>query len=135
MKKTVCLLVTAVFLCAAGSSGARLGEKEKKAGSWEKQWAKKFGASAPFFKTNEQGIVIQECWEGPAEGWSEGKALKFGRHLVPPKLRKQMPKRGKVEGTYVWYKYKDGTAIVLSEGPTGFVQVEVHLSSFKGSRC
>jgi hypothetical protein len=112
-----------------------LGEKKKAAEARAKQWAKKFRASEPYFKTNDKGIVIQECWAGPPESWSEGKALKFGRHLVPPKLRKQMPKRGKVEGTIVWYKYKDGTAIVLSEGPDGFVQVEVHLPSYKGPRC
>lgn len=135
MKKFCAILSTLLFLIAAGMSSARLGEKEKKARTWEKQWARKFGAQNPYFKTNDKGIVIQECWEGPAEGWSEGKALKFGRHLAPPKLRKKTPKRVKVEGTYVFYKYKNGTTIVLSEGPAGFIQVEVHLPGYKGRRC
>lgn len=135
MKKAVCLLLAALVWSGAGPADARLGEPEKKAASWEKKWAKMFGATNGYFKTNDKGFVVQECWEGPSEGWSESKALKFGRHLVPNKLRKQMPKRGKVEGTYVWYKYKDGTTIVLSEGPSGFIQVEVHLPSYKGRRC
>lgn len=135
MKKVMCLLLSAGFLFTSSLASARLGEKEKAAAARAKQWEKKFRAAEPYFKTNAKGIVIQECWAGPEESWSEGKALEFGRHLVPPKLSKQMPKREKVEGTYVWYKYKDGTAIVLSEGPEGFIQVEVHLPSYKGGRC
>jgi hypothetical protein len=135
MKRLVVGLLSAVFLLSAASVDARLGEKKKKAQAREKTWQKKFGATDPYFRTDDNDIVIQECWSGPEVGWSERKALKFAIQLVPRKLWKKKPKRGKPEGTTIVYKYPDGTGIVLSEGPQGFIQVEVYLPRYKGRRC
>lgn len=135
MKNLLSVLLAALFLCAAVSASARLGEKEAVAKKREKHLLKKYGAIDAYYRTNPKGIIVQECWQAPAEGWGPDKALKFARELIPPQLRKGKATREKVEGNQIFFKYKNGATIVLSEGPNGIIQVEVNAPGYKGRRC
>jgi hypothetical protein len=135
MKSLLSVLLAAVFLCSSASVSARLGEKEAVAKRNEKRFLKKYGATDPYYQANDKGKIIQECWQAPAAGWGMGKALKFARELIPAKLRKGKAKREKVEGNLIFYRYKNGATIVLSEGPSGIIQLEVFVPGYKGRRC
>jgi hypothetical protein len=135
MKNLLSLLLAALFLSASVSATARLGEKEAVAEKKEKRFKKKYGATDPFYKTDSKGKIVQECWQAPPDGWGMGKALKFARELIPSNLGKGKAKREKVEGNQIFYKYKNGATIVLSEGPNGIIQVEVYAPGYKGQRC
>ena len=135
MKNLVSVLLAVLFLCASITATARLGEKEAVAEKKEKRFEKKYGATDPYYKTNDKGRIIQECWQTPPDGWNIGKALKFARELIPAKLRKGKAKREKVEGNQIFFKYKNGATIILSEGPNGIIQIEVHAPGYKGRRC
>jgi hypothetical protein len=135
MKNLFSVLLAALFLCTTISASARLGEKEAAAEKREKRLEKKYGASDPYYKTNAKGKIVQECWQAPPEGWGVNKALKFARELIPPKLRKGKLQRTKVEGNQIFYKFPQGAIVVLSEGPNGIIQVEVHTPGYKGRRC
>lgn len=135
MKNLLSVLLAALFLCASATSSARLGEKKAVAEKKEKRLEKRYGTTDPYYKTNAKGKIIQECWQAPPDGLGMGKALKFARELIPAKLRKGKPKREQVEGNYIFFKYKNGATIVLSEGPNGIIQIEVHAPGYKGRRC
>jgi hypothetical protein len=135
MKNLFSVLLAALFLCTTVTASARLGEKEAAAKKREKRLLKKYGADDPYYKTNAKGIIVQECWQAPPEGWGMGKALKFARELIPAKLRKGKAKREKVEGNQIFFRYKNGATVVLSEGPNGIIQVEVYAPGYQGRRC
>ena len=135
MKNLLSVLLAALFLCASVTATARLGEKEAVAKKKERRFEKKYGATDPYYKTDSKGMIVQECWQAPPDGWGIGKALKFARELIPPKLGKGKAKREKVEGNQIFYKYSKGATIVLSEGPNGIIQIEVHAPGYKGNRC
>jgi hypothetical protein len=135
MKNLYCLLLAALFLCSPAPAGARLLEKEAAAKKREKHLTKSYGATEPFYQTDGKGRVVQECWQAPPEGWGTDKALKFARELIPPNLRKGKPQRQKVKGNQIFFTYPKGATIVLSEGPSGIIQIEVHAPGYKGRRC
>jgi len=129
------LLSVLLVLCMCAPASARLGDKEAAAKKKEKRLEKKYRVSDPWYHTDAKERIDQECWQAPAEGWGVNQALKFARELIPPKMRKGKAKRQKVEGNLIFFKFKNGTTIVLSEGPDGIIQVEVHTPGFKGRRC
>jgi hypothetical protein len=135
MKNLLSVLLAALFLFTCLSASARLGDKEAVAKKKEKRLEKKYGVSDPWYKTDAQGKIIQECWQAPSEGWGVNQALKFARELIPPNMRKGKAKRKKVKGNLIFFKFPKGTTIVLSEGPNGIIQIEVHTAGFKGRRC
>ena len=135
MKNLLSVLLAALFLCMCATASARLGEKQAVAEKKEKRLEKKYGASDPYYRTDPKDMIVQECWQAPAEGWGVNKALKFARELIPPKLRKGKLQRQKVEGNQIFYKFPKGATVVLSEGPNGIIQVEVFTPGYKGQRC
>ena len=135
MKNLLSVLLAALFLCASTTAAARLGEKKAVAKKKENRFMKKYGASDPYYQTNAKDKIVQECWQAPPDGWGMGKALKFARELIPAKLRKGKAQRKKVDGNNIFFKYKNGATIVLSEGPNGIIQIEVHAPGYKGRRC
>jgi hypothetical protein len=135
MKHLLSISVALAMLCSAGFSSAGLGDTKAAAEKKEKRLEKKHGVSDPFYQTNAKGRIIQECWQTPPDGWGVSNALKFARGLIPAKLRKGKAKREKVGGNQIFFKYKNGATIVLSEGPNGIIQVEVHAPGYKGQRC
>jgi hypothetical protein len=135
MKNLCSVLLAALFLCASFSATAGLGEKEAAAKKKEKRLEKKYRVSDPYYKTDAKDKIVQECWQAPDEGWGVNQALKFARELIPPKLRRGKAQRQKVEGNLIFYRFPKGATIVLSEGPNGIIQVEVHTPGYKGRRC
>jgi hypothetical protein len=119
----------------SASASARLGDKEAVAKKKEKRLEKKYRVSDPWYKTGAKDKIVQECWQAPDEGWGVNQALKFARELIPPKMRKGKAQRQNVEGNLIFFKFKQGATIVLSEGPNGIIQIEVHVPGFKGRRC
>ncbi len=135
MKNLFSVLLAALFVCTTVNASARLGETEAAAKKSEKRLLKKYGAGDPYYQTNAKGKIVQECWQAPPQGWGMGKALKFARELIPAKLRRGKAKREKVEGNLIFFKYKNGATVVLSEGPNGIIQVEVYAPGYTGRRC
>jgi hypothetical protein len=135
MKNLFSVLLAGLILCTTISASARLGEKEAVAKKKERHLEKKYGASDPYYKTDAKDKIVQECWQAPPEGWGVNKALKFARELIPPKLRKGKLQRQKAEGNQIFYRFPKGAIVVLSEGPNGIIQVEVHMPGYKGRRC
>lgn len=129
------LLSVLLVFCVCASASARLGEKEAAAKKKEKRLEKKYRVSDPWYKTDAKDKIVQECWQAPDEGWGANQALKFARELIPPNLRKGKAQRQKVEGNLIFFEFKKGATIVLSEGPNGIIQIEVHVPGFKGRRC
>ena len=135
MKNLLSALLAILFLCATTTAAARLGEKKAAAGKREKRLEKKYRVSDPWYKTNDKDKIVQECWQAPDEGWGVKQALKFARELIPPKMRRGKAQRQNVEGNLIFFKFKKGATIVLSEGPNGIIQIEVHVPGFEGRRC
>lgn len=129
------LLSVLLVLGMCASASARLGDKEAAAKKKEKRLEKKYRVSDPWYKTDAKEKIVQECWQAPDEGWGVNQALKFARELIPPRLRRGKAQRQKVEGNLIFFKFKNGATIVFSEGPNGIIQIEVHVSGFKGRRC
>jgi hypothetical protein len=135
MKTLLSVLLAALFLFACATASARLGDKKAAAEKRERRLEKKYGANDPYYKTNAKDKIVQECWQAPPEGWGVNKALKFARELVPPNLRKGKLQRQKVEGNQIFYKFPKGATVIISEGPNGIIQVEVHIPGYQGRRC
>jgi hypothetical protein len=135
MKNLFSVMLAALFLCVTATASARLGEKKAAAEKKEKRLEKKYKVSDPYYKTDAKDKIVQECWQAPPEGLGVNQALKFARELIPPNLRKGKAQRKKVEGNLIFYKFPKGTTIILSEGPNGIIQVEVHVHGYKGRRC
>lgn len=135
MKHLLSISVALALIYSAGFSSAGLGDNKAAAEKKENRLEKKYKVSDPYYQTNAKGRIIQECWQTPPDGWGMGNALKFARELIPAKLRKGKAKREKEEGNQIFYKYKSGATIVLSEGPNGIIQIEVYAPGYKGQRC
>lgn len=129
------LLSVLLVLGMCTSASARLDDQEAMAKKKEKRLEKKYRVSDPWYKADAKGKIVQECWQAPDEGWAVNQALKFARELIPPRLRKGKAQRQKVEGNLIFYKFPKGATIVLSEGPNGIIQIEVHVPGFQGRRC
>jgi hypothetical protein len=135
MKNLLSVLLAALFLFVCATASARLGDKKAAAEKKERRLEKKYKVSDPYYKTDDKDKIVQECWQAPDEGWGVNQALKFAREVIPPKLRKGKAQRQNVEGNLIFFKFKKGATIVLSEGHNGIIQIEVYVPGYKGQRC
>ena len=134
------LRITTAILCLIwlfpSMANSNLYEPISKAKSRETIYMQKFGAVAPLFKTNSEGLIIWECWASPPEEWTKKQAMEFAKLLIPKKLLKEKPKKGDKDSSYEPYMYSDGTMIILTSGINNkYIGVEVRAPGYKGPRC
>ena len=91
----------------------------------------------PLFETNENGIVVWECWEAPPEGWTKPQAMSLVKDLIPPALRSQTPRRAKPQAGGEMLVYQDGTTVWLEYSvPKALYRfAAVWTREYRGSEC
>lgn len=130
------ILIFWVLCLPPAIATANLEDSLAKAKSRASFYEAKYGAVAPLFKTNDKGIVVWECWAGPPNEWTKKEVLEFARLLIPKRLWKETPRKGKADGIYEPHTYSDGTMIILSSGlGSRYMGLEVRAPQYTGPRC
>ncbi len=131
----VLTLIIGLAVLASGTASANLDDTAQAARARAADYARRYGATDPIFKTTAKGLIALECWAAPPDRWSKETAMAFGLELVPTRLQSSTPAALPDDDANETYRFEDGTTLILQNAGGEYIGVEVRAKGYKGPEC